>query len=64
MFVDKRIKRVSSSKSLDLTIDENLTWSKRIYNISKKVSLGTGALKGIRSFIGRETEIKVLSRLD
>ena len=37
VFVDnKRIKRVSSSESLGLTIDENLNWSKHIDNIQKK----------------------------
>ena len=59
MFVDnKRIKRVSSSESLGLTIDENLNWSKHI-DISKKVSSGIGALKRMRSFIDKETGIKV-----
>ena len=59
VFVDnKRIKRVTSSESLiSLTIDENLNWSKHIDNISKKNSLGIGALKRMRSFIDKETAI-------
>ena len=52
---DKRVSRVSSSESLGLTMDENLTWSEHIDNISKKVSSGIGALKRVRSFISRET---------
>ena len=64
VFVDnKRISRVSSSESLGLTMDENLTWSKHIDNISKKVSSGIGALKRMRSFISRETAIKVYQGL-
>ena len=59
VFVDnKRISRVSSSESLGLTMDESLTWSKLIDNISKKISSGIGALKRMRSFISRETAIK------
>ena len=64
VFVDnKRIKRVSSSESLGLTIDENLNWCKHIDNISKKVSSGIGALKRMRSFIDKETAIKVYQGL-
>ena len=64
VFVDnKRIKRVSSSESLGLTIDENLNWSKHIDNISKNVSSGIGALKRMRSFIDKETAIKVYQGL-
>ena len=63
VFVDnKRIKRVSSSESLGLTIDENLNWSKHI-DISKKVSSGISALKRMRSFIDKETAIKVYQGL-
>ena len=47
----KEIKRVDSSKFLGLTIDENLSWSKHIDNISKKNSSGIGALKHARPFI-------------
>ena len=57
VFVDnKRIKRVSSSESLGLTIDENLNWSKNIDNISK-------LKKFLRSFIDKETAIKVYQGL-
>ena len=64
VFVDfKRIKRVSSSESLGLTIDENLNWSKHIDNISKRVSSGIRALKRMRSFIDKETAINVYQGL-
>ena len=55
---NKRITSLSSSESLGLTVDENLTWSKHIDNISKKV-----ALKRMRCFISRETAIKVYQGL-
>ena len=47
----KEIKRVESSKSLRLAIAETLSWCKHIDNISKKISLGIGALKRVRRFI-------------
>ena len=40
-----------------------LNWSKHIDNISKKVSSGIGALKRMRSFIDKETAIKVYQGL-
>ena len=48
---NKRINRVLKSKSLGLTIDENLTWKYHVHNITKKVSSGIGALKRMRDFI-------------
>ena len=46
----KEIERVDSSKSLGLTIDETLSRSKHIDNISKKIFSGIGALKRVRPF--------------
>ena len=37
---NKQISRVLKSKSLGLTIDENLTWKYHVDNITKKVSSG------------------------
>ena len=54
----KEIKRVDSSKFLGLTIDENLSWSKHIDNISKKNSSGIGALKHARLFINTYSRAK------
>ena len=44
---NKQINRVLKSKSLGLTIDENLTWKYHVDNITKKVSSGIGALKRV-----------------
>ena len=60
---NERIKKVASSKSLGVTFDENLSWSKHIDNISKKVSSGISALKRIRCFISEETAKKVYQGL-
>ena len=60
---NERIKRVASSKSLEVTFDENLSRSKHIDNISKKVSSGISALKRIRCFISEETAKKVYQGL-
>ena len=51
------VRQVTSTKTLGLTLDENLTWKNHIEVISKKVSSGIGALK--RVLIDRETAIKV-----
>ena len=43
----KSIKRVEEAKSLGLFIDEHLSWTKHIEEISKKMSSAIGALKRI-----------------
>ena len=53
-----QIKRVQYTKSLGVTIDENLTWKNHIDTICKKVSSGIGALKRVRRFVNRETAVK------
>ena len=53
-----QIKRVQHTKSLGLTIDENLTWKNHVDVICKKVSSGIGALKRVRRFMCRETAEK------
>ena len=53
------VRQVTSTKTLGLTLDENLTWKNHIEVISKKVSSGIGALKRVRGLIDRETAIKV-----
>ena len=59
VFVDnEKIKKVQSTKSLGLTIDEHLTWKNHINNIAKKISSGISALKRVRPFINRETAVK------
>ena len=53
------VRQVNSTKTLGLTLDENLTWKNKIEVISKKVSSGIRALKRVRGLIDRETAIKV-----
>ena len=45
------IKRVSSTKSLGVQIDDKLTWNDHIDQVVKKVSSGIGALKRVRPFV-------------
>ena len=54
---DKTIKRVDHTKSLGLTIDAQLSWSKRVDEICKKTSLAIGALKGVRPFIPTDVAV-------
>jgi hypothetical protein len=58
-----QIKRVQYTKSLGVTIDENLTWKNHIDTICKNVSSGIGALKRVRRFVNRETAVKAYSGL-
>ena len=53
------VRQVTSTKTLELTLDENLTRKNHIEVISKNVSSGIGALKRVRGLIDRETVIKV-----
>jgi hypothetical protein len=53
-----QIKRVQYTKSLGVTIDENLTGKNHIDTICKKLSSGIGALKRVRRFVNRETAVK------
>ena len=41
------LKQVTSTKSLGVIINENLTWSNHIDTISKKISSGIGAIKRV-----------------
>ena len=51
------INQSNQSKSLGLIIDENLSWKAHIHEISKKLSSGIGALKRVRPFVSRHTEL-------
>ena len=57
------INRSNQSKSLGLTIDENLSWNAHIHEISKQVSSGIGALKWVRQFVLMHTAIKIYNGL-
>ena len=52
------VRQVSSTKTLGLTLDENLTWRNHVEVITKKISSGIGALKRVRGMIDQETAIK------
>ena len=55
--------RVDSLKSLGVTNDETLTWSKHVNNISMKTSWGIVALKRVRPFINQDTAAKIYKTL-
>jgi len=59
----KSIKRVKEAKSLGLFIDEHLSWTKHIEEISEKISSAIGALKRIRPFISESTALQIYQAL-
>ena len=59
----KIIKRVDNAKSLALYIDKNLSWSKHIEEISKKISSGISALKRILPFISQNIAVQIYKAL-
>ena len=60
---DRTIKRVDHTKSLGLTIDAQLSWSKHVDEISKKVSSAIGALKRVRPFIPTDVAVQIYNAL-
>ena len=48
---DFPVTKVSTAKSLGVTIHDNLDWGSHIENIIKKVSSGIGAIKRVRHLI-------------
>ena len=46
---------VKETKFLGVTLDEKLSWSKHIQNVSNKVSKGIGIIKKLRPFLNRST---------
>ena len=57
---DKMIERVDHAKSLGLTIDAQLSWSKPVDEICKKGSSAIGALKRIRPSIWKDFAVSNL----
>lgn len=53
------VRQVNSTKTLGLTLDQNIRWKNLIDTISKKVSFDNGALNRLRGLIDRKTAIKV-----
>ena len=60
---DQIIERVDHTKSLGLTIDTHLSWSKQVEEICKNVSSAIGALKRVRPFISKGTAIQIYNAL-
>ena len=60
---DRTIKRVDHTKSLGLTIDAQLSWSKHVDEISKKVSSAIGALKRVRPFFPTDVAVQIYNAL-
>ena len=48
---DHPVKQVSSTKSLDVRIDQNMNWECYIQNICKKIASALRAIKQIRHLI-------------
>ena len=57
------IKQVSTSKSLGVHIDGNLSWECHINEISKKIASGISAIKRIRYFLPFEILLNVYNSL-
>ena len=56
---DKTIKRVDNTKSLGLTIDAQISWSKHVDEICKKASSAIGVLKRVRPFIPTDIAVQI-----
>ena len=57
------INRVKYSKILGVYIDESLTWSKHVEEITKKITAGNSALKRLRDFTSRDVLVSVYNAL-
>ena len=53
------IKKVKSTKTLGVTLDEKVTWENHINVIAKNISSGISALKRVRGLVDQETAIKI-----
>ena len=60
---DTEIKKVSETKFLGVTIDENLNWNSHIKQLSKKLSCSAGILNSIKDNIPDELLISIYSTL-
>ena len=57
------IEQVSSTKSLGVFIDENLSWNTHIETVCKKISLTLGLIKRIRDFVPFYTLLNIFNGL-
>ena len=53
------LKRVRSTKTLGVIIDEGLTWSEHIAHVCKKANRGLAAMRCARSFVPAETLMNI-----
>ena len=60
---DTMIKSVNHTKSLGLTIQAQLSWSKHVDEICKKASSAIGAFKGVRPFISKNIAVEIYNAL-
>ena len=60
---DRTIKRVDHTKSLGLTTNAQLSWSKHVDEICKKASSAIGALKRVRPFIPTDVAVQIYNAL-
>lgn len=57
------IKRVKSTKCLGVYFDENMSWSKHIDHLSKKVCRSINGLKQARKFVPKQTLVSIYNAL-
>ena len=57
------IEQVSSTKSLGVHIDENLSWNIHIEGVCKKISSALGLIKRIRNFVPLYTLLNIFNGL-
>ena len=60
----KMIKQIGHTKSLGLTIDDRLSWSKHVNEVYKKISSAIGAPKRIRHDIPLHTAVQICNALN
>ena len=59
----KLITKVKDAKSLGVIIDEHLSWSNHVGDLSEKISSAIGALKRIRPYISKRTALQIYQAL-
>ena len=57
------IEQVSSTKSLGVSIDENLNWNTHIQTVCKNISSALGLIKSIRDFVPFYTLLNIFNGL-